>query len=91
MARLKIFLKYGKNILKNKNIPKHDEPRDAFKNIFCILINKKSVNPTFSVQSPSVQYPARGNYNCSNCDCDIWVLIIILINPINYILIVNKL
>ena len=42
LARLKIFLKYGKNILKNKNIPKHDEPRDAFKNIFCILI-KKSV------------------------------------------------
>ena len=41
LARLKIFLKYGKNILKNKNIPKHDEPRDAFKNIFCILINKK--------------------------------------------------
>ena len=39
LARLTIFLKYGKNILKIKNIPKHDEPRDAFKNIFCILIN----------------------------------------------------
>ena len=36
--RLKIFLKYAKNIIKNKNIPKHGEPRDPFKNIFCILI-----------------------------------------------------
>ena len=47
MASLKIFLKYGKNILKNKNIPKHDEPLDAFKNIFCILINKKKCKSYF--------------------------------------------
>ena len=39
LARPKIFLKYAKN----KNIPKHDEPQDTFKNIFCILIKKMSV------------------------------------------------
>ena len=38
LARLEIFLKYALNILKNKTIPKPDEPRDTFKNIFCILI-----------------------------------------------------
>ena len=41
LARLQIFLKYAQNILKNKNIPKPDEPRDTFKNIFCILIKTK--------------------------------------------------
>ena len=47
MARLEIFLKYASNILKFKNFPKHGEAREPFKNIFCILINKKKCTNIF--------------------------------------------
>ena len=53
--RLQIFLKYAKNILKIKNIPKHGEARDPFKNIFCILINKKKCTGT-TVSVDSTQF-----------------------------------
>ena len=43
-----------KNIHKNKNIPNHDEARDAFKNIFCILIKKSVIRSASAAQRATV-------------------------------------
>ena len=64
LARLKILLKYGKNALKSKNIPKRDELRDAFKNIFCILIKEKCISSEvaiFNLYKYSIYYISAKN------------------------------